>query len=178
MKIALLIGAALLAAPAAAHPEHTPAAALSAGLLHPFSGLDHLLAMLGIGLWSGQQKQGLALPAVFLAAMAAGALALGAVALPPAGEFSLAAGVALIGALVAAGVRVPAWAAGSFVASLALLHGQAHGSELPALASAAGYLLASAALLMAGRVAARAPWQRAGGALIGLAGLGLLAGFA
>ncbi|HEY0064111.1 MAG TPA: HupE/UreJ family protein, partial [Telluria sp.] len=89
-------------------------------------------------------------------------------------ESALAATVLVIGVLLAA-ARLSAAAACAIVGLFALLHGQAHGRELPALASAAGYLLSSAVLLMAGRAIGQ---TRRVGALIASAGLCLLAGTA
>jgi urease accessory protein len=178
MKTVFAILATLVALPAAAHAEPGMHAAFTAGLVHPLTGLDHLLGMLAIGLWSAQQKRSTSLPMVALAAMALGALASSGAALPLAGELSLAAGVVLLGALLACGMRVPAWAATALVASLSLVHGQAHGAELQGAASAAGYLIASALRVCTGQLAARLPLQRPAGLAIGALGLGLLAGFA
>lgn len=161
----------LIALPAAAHSGHAPETGFAAGLVHPLMGLDHLLAMLGIGLWSRQQNQPLSLPLTFIAMMALGAFFQTGLALP---ESSIAATVLITGILVAA-VKLPAGAAVIVVGLFALLHGQAHGRELPALASAAGYLLSSAALLMIGRSLGN---PRLVGAAIGGAGLCLLAGVA
>lgn len=162
----------LIALPVAAHPEHLPAAGFAAGFAHPLTGLDHLLAMLGVGLWSRQQKQGALLVPAFLLAMAIGAAA--QLQLPLL-EGGIALTVALIGAMLWAALRLPAAAAMMVVAGFALLHGVAHGREVSGIASGAGFLLASAALLMAGRL----PWAerigRNAGAAIGAAGLCLLA---
>lgn len=168
MKRYLSIVLLLACVPAAAHSGHGELAGFGAGIAHPFSGLDHLLAMIGIGLWSRRQAQPLAMPLTFIAMMALGALVQLPLALP---ETALAASVLAIGVLLAA-ARLPKGAALCVVALFALLHGQAHGRELPALAAAAGYLLSSALLLVAGRCLGR---PRLAGALIGAAGLGLLA---
>jgi urease accessory protein len=177
MRIVFAVCIALVALPTAAHSDPGGIAAMSAGLLHPLTGLDHLLAMVGIGLWGRQQQtHGLAL--VFLAGMVASALAFGGAALPAAGELSLAGGVALVGTLVAVGRKAAQWAAYALVALLGLLHGQAHAAEVPTLAGAAGFLLSSAALLMTGRLLAASSLQRKAGMAIGVSGIGLLAGFA
>jgi urease accessory protein len=171
MKRYLPLALCLIALPSAAHSGHAPAIGLLAGLSHPLMGLDHLLAMLGIGLWSRRQEQPLSLPLTFIAMMAIGAFSQTGLPLP---ESALAATVLVTGALVAA-VKLPAGAAVAVVSVFALLHGQAHGRELPELASAAGYLLTSAGLLLIGRSLGRA---RLVGAVIGAAGLCLLAGAA
>jgi len=169
--LALALGAAL---PAAAHPGHE-ALGFGAGFAHPFTGIDHLLAMLAAGLWSRQQGHSASLSAAFLMAMAAGAI----VQLPlPALEAGIAATVLLLGVLAAAALRPPRGVALALIAAFAFLHGQAHGRELAGLASGAGFLLASAVLLAAGAMLARLKMDRVVGAAIGAAGLCLLAGFA
>lgn len=172
MKKLLTLVLFLIALPAAAHPDHASAAGFAAGFAHPFTGLDHLLAMFGVGLWSRRQQHGAALPLTFLLVMAAGAFA--QVELPLL-EGSIAATLAVLGLVLVAALRLPAGAALVMVAGFAFLHGVAHGREVPGVASAAGFLLASAALLMAGRL----PWaertSRFAGGAIGAAGLCLLA---
>ncbi|MES3022332.1 MAG: HupE/UreJ family protein [Pseudomonadota bacterium] len=148
MKKTLAITLCLIALPAAAHGDHSGASGFVAGLAHPFTGIDHLLAMLGIGIWSGRQNQRWTLPLCFLLMMAVGAYAQGAT-LPF--EPAILSSALLVGALLLAKVRLPAGLAIAFVSGCALLHGQAHGSELPGLAAGAGYLGASALLLLAGR---------------------------
>ena len=165
LAFALCLSVAL---PAAAHPDHA-GAGLLAGFAHPFTGFDHLLAMLGVGLWSRQQGRVALLPA-FVLMMAAGAL----IQIDVPVEMGIAASVALIGALLAAAVRLPAGAALALVGAFAFLHGQAHGRELPQLASAAGFLLASGGLLLAGRALGSPVVSRVAGAAIGAAGLCLL----
>lgn len=146
MKKHLALALCLVALPAAAHPGHADMTSFAAGLMHPFTGLDHLLAMLGIGMWASKQQQPLAMPLTFIAMMALGAYAQIGVAAP---ESWIAASVLLIGVLLAA-ARLPAAVSIMVVAAFALLHGQAHGRELPGMSSGAGYLLASATLLLLG----------------------------
>ena len=146
MKKYLALALCLIALPAAAHPGHAEASGFLAGLAHPFSGLDHLLAMLGIGMWSRKQEQPLALPLTFIGMMALGAFAQIGLAAP---DSWIAASVLLTGVLLAS-KRLPPAVAMVVVGLFALLHGQAHGRELPGLSCAAGYLLASAALLLLG----------------------------
>ncbi|SHG99738.1 HupE/UreJ family protein [Massilia sp. CF038] len=171
MKRLLLPALCLIALPAAAHGGHAPEPGFLAGLLHPFSGADHLLAMLGVGMWSRRQGQPLSLPLTFLAMMALGAFLQTGLPLP---ESALAASVLVLGVLLAA-ARLPSAMACIVVGLFAVLHGQAHGCELPAMASAAGYLLSSAALLLAGRAIGQTRWVSA---LMASAGLCLLAGTA
>jgi len=141
----------LLALPAMAHPGHGAGAGFLAGLAHPFTGIDHLLAMLGVGIWGGQQRRGLAQPATFLGMMLFGALAGMAGLTVPGLETGIAATVVLVGLAIALALAVPNWLAVGLVGIFALAHGNAHGQELPAAAAALGFMLASAILLFAGR---------------------------
>lgn len=150
----VLAGAALslLAMPAFAHPGHGESLGFFDGLAHPFTGLDHLLAMLGLGLWGGQQRRSLAQPATFLGMMLVGALAGMAGLTVPGLETGIAATVALTGLAIALALSLPGWLATSLVGLFALAHGNAHGRELPSASAAVGFMLASAVLLMAGRL--------------------------
>jgi urease accessory protein len=152
-RIAFL--AALLAPlPALAHPGGDHVHGLLAGFVHPFGGLDHLVAMLAVGLWAGMLGGAarMLLPACFLTAMLAG-LALGALGMAlPMVEGGILASVIVLGALVCVAARVPVAAATVLVALAGLLHGQAHGTEMAggAVGYAIGMVAASALLLAAG----------------------------
>jgi len=180
---ALLAG---LAGAAQAHPGHG-ATSLMEGLSHPF-GLDHLLAMVAVGVWSvsalpqGKAWQG---PATFLLALVASA-ALGAAGVsPPFLEQGVALSVVLFGAMLVLARRPVSTSLGlGLVAAAASLHGLAHGAETPAsgfAGYAAGFLLTTAALhtggVFAGLGIRRALSERSGwalgglGALLGAAGL-------
>ncbi|WP_197065243.1 HupE/UreJ family protein [Massilia sp. 9096] len=175
-----LAGLAALAfsLPAAAHPGHGETG-FAAGLLHPLTGLDHLLALLAVGLWSrrrGFQGHGGVLAPAFLVAMALGA-STGLV--PPALETSVAATVLLLGALAASGLRMAPQMATLLAGGCGFLHGLAHGQELSGMASGAGFLLASALVIGIGALIGhrlRPGLSRIAGAAIGAAGLCLLAG--
>lgn len=157
MKTPLIAaGLALMPAAALAHPGHGPeAGAFAHGLLHPLTGLDHLLAMVAVGLWAALAggRALWALPLAFVAAMLAG-FGLGAAGIAlPAVEPAILASVVVIGALVALAVRLPLPAAVALVALFGLAHGHAHGTEGPAAGLAgyaAGFTLATAALHAAG----------------------------
>jgi len=175
---ALLAAMTLLTAlPAAAHPGHGTGSGFLAGLLHPVTGIDHLLALLAVGLWSRQQRHGVVLAPTFLVLMALGAASAGGVVLP-ALELSIAATVLLLGALAACAPelqrRVPPSIAVATVGACAFVHGLAHGNELGGTASSAGFLLASALLMLAG-AATGERLRRLVGAAIGSAGVWLLA---
>jgi len=181
--LALLLTPAL----AFAHPGHGDNG-LVAGLGHPIAGLDHLLAMLAVGLWAAQQQGAArwALPCTFVASMLLGGM-LGFEGLElPGLESGIAASVLALGLAVALAMRPPLSLAVIATALFALFHGVAHGLELPGMSSpwayAAGFVAATAALHGAGfamvRVLPRAaaPLVRLAGAASAAAGVWLLAG--
>ncbi len=179
---------ALLLAPtlALAHPGHGDNG-LMAGIGHPIGGLDHLLAMLAVGLWAAQQQGAArwALPCTFVATMLIGGV-LGFAGLNlPAMESGIAASVLALGLAVALAVRPPLVLAMVSTAAFALFHGVAHGLELPEMSNpwayAAGFVVATAALHAVGYAAVRllpqaaAPLVRLAGAASAAAGVWLLA---
>lgn len=139
------------AQPASAHPGHF-GHEFGDGALHPLFGLDHLLAMVAVGLLAARLG-GAAIwqvPATFLGTMLAGGI-LGALGLPvPAAEYAIALSVLVLGLLVALGRTVsPQWAM-LLVGAFALFHGHAHAAELAGEGSfggyASGFLLSTAML--------------------------------
>jgi urease accessory protein len=146
-----LVLAGLTPSIAEAHPG-LHAHGFADGFAHPFTGLDHLCAMVAVGYWAaslGGSARWIA-PAAFVCLMAMGALlGLNAVALP-AVEYGIAASVVALGLLVAFDVRMPVAAAAALVGGFALFHGYAHGSEMPAASNAlyygGGFLLATVML--------------------------------
>jgi urease accessory protein len=148
--------ALVLSSTAVAHTGTGLAGGFVPGFLHPFSGLDHLLAMICVGLWGAFLGRPLihVLPVVFPALMVSGA-ALGMFAVPvPPVAIGIALSVLVLGSCIALGVRAPVWAASLIVAVFALFHGYAHGKELPSAADpigySAGFTLATGALHVAG----------------------------
>jgi urease accessory protein len=129
--------------PSAAHPGHGTGFAVVDGFLHPLMGIDHILAMVGVGLWAGL-KGGPARwlwPVAFIVVMALGGLAgFQGVALPYAEALILASVVGL-GAATGLGWLPPVAVGASVCGLFAIAHGHAHGSELPLGASAVGYML-------------------------------------
>jgi len=126
------------------------------GFSHPFGGLDHVLAMIAVGIWAAQMG-GRAIwlvPTVFVVVMVLGGL-LGIVALP---LFFIEHGIALSllvsGGLIAAAIRLPFFMSISLISVFALCHGFAHGNEmLPSLSVfsyATGFALATALLHLCG----------------------------
>jgi len=113
------------------------------GLAHPTSGLDHVCAMLAVGLWAAQMggRSVWAVPLTFVGVMAlGGALPVLGIGLPFV-EQGIVLSVLLLGALIAASVRLPLLLSSSMVGLFALWHGHAHGAEMPELVSGAGYAL-------------------------------------
>lgn len=165
----------------------------AAGFGHPFSGLDHLLAMVAVGLWAAQRGGRLmvALPAVFVGVMMLGG-AVAVAGLPvPFVESGIAASVLILGLLVAAAAKFPAAPSLALVALFAVFHGHAHGTELPSgmngAAYTAGFALATALLHVVGIAlavgaqkaldASTQQWAlRAGGGLVTVAGALIFAG--
>lgn len=126
----------LLLAPscAFAHIESAQATSFVTGLQHPWSGLDHVLAMIAVGLWGAQLGNPAiwVLPVTFPLVMALGAL-LGLLGMPlPGIEIGIAASAILLGAMVVAEVRPKLIVAVLLVGFFAIFHGHAHGTELPA----------------------------------------------
>lgn len=149
----------VMATAAEAHTGHGATNAFTAGLAHPLGGLDHLLAMVAVGLWAGIAG-GRALwlwPASFVGAMLIGG-GLGMAGVPmPLVEQGIVGSVIVIG-LAAALAFSPNLMVGMAIAALAgLFHGHAHGTEVPADASGVAYSVgfaAATALLHAGGIAA------------------------
>lgn len=178
---------ALFAGTALAHPGHESTSFFS-GFGHPIGGLDHLLAMLAVGLLAARQagRARWALPVAFVAAMLGGAglSALG-VALP-AVESGIALSVLVLGLLIAFVAKLPVAVAAPLVALFALFHGHAHHAEMgdgSLFAFTAGFTLATVLLHAAGFVFARVlpdsvaalRVKRAVGGFIAVAGALLLA---
>lgn len=147
---ALLILAGLVAPTAWAHPGNG-VGGFAVGLAHPFAGIDHLLALLAVGVWAARQ-QGEArwvIPLFVLLAMAAGTQAAFAGLALPAVEPMIAASLVVLGLAVANGTRLPSSAGIGLASLFAFLHGHAHGSEAAGAAMGAyigGMLLAGVAL--------------------------------
>ncbi len=127
--------------PAAAHTEAGVAGGLLSGFLHPMTGLDHLVAMVAVGLWGAQLGAPAiwVLPVCFPSVMAVGGL-LGIAGVPlQLTELVIAASALVLGVVVATALRLPFWAAAVVVGVFALFHGYAHGLELPGAANPLAY---------------------------------------
>jgi len=130
----LLVSLTLWPLAAWAHVESGSAGGFLSGLAHPVSGLDHVVAMVAVGLWGAQL--GLpalwVLPVAFPMLMAFGGM-LGLIGAPlPGVEIGIALSAVVLGALVLGRVRLPLAAAVIVVACFAVFHGHAHGTELQA----------------------------------------------
>ncbi len=120
---------------------------LLTGFLHPITGLDHLAAMLAVGVWSAMTTKRLwVAPLSFAALLLAGALMAQAGVAFPAIEPMIAASMLVVGLLLAAQVKLPEAAGAVLVGTFALFHGAAHGQELAAGAALAGIVLGTAVL--------------------------------
>jgi len=195
-KPAHLLAAVLILAPATAF-AHTGAGSSSGfahGFAHPMTGLDHVLAMVAVGLlaWQIGGRALWMVPLSFVVAMAAGG-ALGVAGWDlPAVEIGIALSVVALGAVVAIGLKLPTAVAVALAAAFAVFHGHAHGAEMPqdasGLAYGAGFMIATALLHLAGiGVGIGIGWLsrsvgpavvRASGAAIAVVGLGILVGIA
>ncbi len=138
----------LAATTALAHPGHGLGDSLARGLAHPFVGLDHLLAMVGLAAWAVRKDDVRRSAGVFLGALGLG-LALGALGLGlPAVELGIAGSVIVFGLLAVAAPRLSEGAALGLVSAFAMLHGQAHGSEVGGLAGSLAVLAGSSVALL------------------------------
>ena len=186
---ALALPAALWSHAAQAHTSSALAGGFIAGFSHPFSGLDHLLAMVAVGLWGAFLGRPLiaVLPVIFPAVMALGALLAMLGMPPPPIELGIAVSVLALGLAIAAAWRAPVWLACAIVAVFALFHGFAHGTEIPSLADpiaySTGFMLATGSLHIAGiglgtinQIRGGARITRGIGAAIALAGVYFLYG--
>ncbi len=154
MRVVLTIILAVAAAtlPALAHVGTGSGIAMLDGLAHPLLGPDHLLAMIGVGLWAGVTGGNARWlwPLAFVAMMAIGGIvALAGINLPHV-EAIILASIIGIGAALAWGTAPPVAIGAALCGLFAIAHGHAHGTELPLGVSAAGYvagfMLATAAL--------------------------------
>jgi urease accessory protein len=183
-RMIALVALCLFAGTASAHTGHHAITGFLSGLGHPLSGLDHLLAMIAIGLWAAQQggRALWAVPAAFVGTMLlGGGLALGEVALPHI-ETGIAASVLVLGLLVATRQRWGVAAGMAIAAGFALVHGYAHGLEMPQATSPAlyalGFVLVTAFLHGVGIAASRIGRYatQAAGVAIAASGLAMLFG--
>ena len=178
-----------LTSSAYAHTGEGGANGFLAGILHPLTGFDHLLAMVAVGIWGATLGTPLvwALPVVFPMLMVVGGV-LGIAGVPlPFIESGIATSVVVLGLAIAMAWRAPVPVALAIVAAFGVFHGYAHGAELPDAASpaayVAGFVLCTGALHLTGvaigtlkRLPKGEQALRASGALIAAAGVWIFAG--
>ena len=175
---------AAIALPAMAHVQAGQATGFLTGFLHPISGLDHVLAMVAVGLWGAQLGAPAIwlLPVTFPIVMAFGGL-LGLLGVPlPGVEIGIAASAILLGVAVMTERKLPLIAAAVLVGFFAIFHGHAHGTELPpgqsGLLYSLGFVVATGCLHAIGiAIGAIHRWPagqvalRLAGGCVGLAGI-------
>ncbi|MBX2805417.1 MAG: HupE/UreJ family protein [Hyphomicrobiales bacterium] len=187
----LAIGALACLAPetASAHLEDGALGGFQSGFTHPIIGVDHLLAMLAVGIWGAQMggRNVWTLPVTFPLIMAAGGIiGISGIALPYV-ELSIALSVFVLGLAIGFAWKAPEWIALLLIAIFAIFHGYAHGVELPQAVDPAsysmGFVVATGAIHLVGigigLLLAR-PWKgqlsRLLGGAIALTGLYFAAG--
>ncbi|EPE94975.1 HupE/UreJ family protein [Rhizobium grahamii] len=175
-----------------AHPGDGQTLGFFHGFVHPVAGLDHVLAMVLVGIlaWQLGGRALFAVPTAFVSLMALGG-ALGAAKISvPFVETGIALSVIVLGAAIAIEIWMPVALATGAVGLFAVFHGHAHGLEMPEaagrIAYAAGFLVATAILhglgILVGWLIGKATERhgkivtRAGGSIAALAGFGLLTG--
>ncbi len=183
----LLLLLLVLPSTASAHSESGGIGGFISGFKHPLTGLDHVVAMVAVGLW-GAFLGGRAmwtLPVVFPMVMAFGGAA-GVLGIPlPGVETGIALSGIVLGLMVCLAAKPPLWVAIVIVGIFAIFHGHAHGTELPSAANpitfAVGFVVSTGLLHLAGiafGLLVKWPWGRfavrTGGVVIALVGFGFL----
>ena len=179
----------MMAGPALAHSEKGEAIDFWSGFTHPLFGLDHVVAMVAVGLWGAflGPPALYTLPVVFPLVMAIAGAA-GVIGLPLGGiETGIALSAIALGAMVAFAAKPPLWVAALLVGGFAVFHGYAHGAELPigadAISFSMGFVIATGMLHLCGiAFGALSQWPagrvavRAAGGVIALIGVAFLTG--
>jgi urease accessory protein len=180
LTLASIVAFTMVPTMSMAHPGHGVGQEFMTGVLHPLSGLDHILMIVAVSAWASLlQPAGRVMVATCLALF----VAMGAVlSTAPAPEPLLEAAIALTvvgsGILLALGRRWPLWATGTVAALFAMIHGLAHGAEgpatslgyVPGLAIATGSF-ALAVSFLAARMQSQRIWLRLAGGIGAIAGL-------
>jgi urease accessory protein len=182
MPIAIAIAIVALATPALAHSGEALAGGFIGGFAHPIVGVDHLVAMVAVGL-SGAFLGAPAiwlLPVVFPLVMAGGGV-IGILGVPiPGVEAGIAVSAIVFGLMIALALRPPLWIAAGLVGVFAVFHGHAHGAELPpgadAVAYSAGFVIATGMLHLAGIAFGRFVRWPAGRIAVRVAGAAIAVG--
>jgi urease accessory protein len=192
LSVLSALASVIVPATAYAHVGAGSPSGFTYGFLHPIGGLDHVLAMVAVGILAANLggRALWAVPATFVAVMAFGGfLGVQQIGLPFV-EIGIALSVVMFGLLVALRINWPVSAAMALVAIFAVFHGHAHGTEMPletsGTAYAAGFMIATALLHVTGILAGFALqkadslyWHRTAqvsGSMMAIAGAGLLTG--
>jgi urease accessory protein len=162
---------------ASAHVGH-PHQSFADGAVHPVTGLDHILAMIGVGLWAAQLggRAKWIVPAAFVGSMVIGGIVQWMGVNIPQVETGIATSVLVLGLLIATSFKLPIWAASTVVGLFAICHGAAHAGEFEgssAVLYSVGFVIATAMLhavgialgLMMSKAKADAFVRVAGGAM-------------
>jgi urease accessory protein len=185
--LCLLAAFAVTATPAFAHANTGVGVGFVSGFGHPLTGIDHILAMVAVGIWGTQLGRPAIwlLPVTFPLVMSIGGV-LGVRGVPiPGVEIGVAASAVVLGVMILLAARPPLWVAAALVGAFAIFHGHAHGTELPKaaypLAYGVGFVLSTGVLHVTGitlglidRWPIGARSLRGIGAAIGASGLYLL----
>lgn len=172
----LLVTLLASATPAFAHTQQGQAQGFLTGLRHPISGLDHVLAMISVGIWGAQLGRPALwlLPVTFPMVMAVGGF-LGLIGVPvPGVEIGVALSALVLGLMVALEAKPPPVVAAALVGAFAVFHGHAHGTELPpgqsGLTYSIGFVVATGCLHGVGILLGVVYRWRTGKAALRLAG--------
>jgi urease accessory protein len=179
----------VLSTPALAHTGEGLSGGFIAGFLHPIAGLDHVTAMVAVGILGAFLGRPAiwVLPVVFPLVMAFGGV-IGIMGIPvPYIETGIALSSVVLGIFIVLALKMPLWFAAIIVGAFAIFHGYAHGTELPnaanPLAYSVGFVISTGLLHIAGigigeliRWPAGVIVARAIGGIIALAGVGFLTG--
>ncbi len=131
--LSVLVGFFAFTSPAHAHVQQGQAVSFLTGFGHPWSGLDHVLAMIAVGLWGAQLGNPAmwTLPIIFPLVMSFGAM-MGLLGIPlPGIEIGIAVSAIVLGIMVLGEIRTKLIVAATLVGCFAIFHGHAHGTELP-----------------------------------------------
>ena len=176
-----LCASILLALPVStfAHPQSGLAVGFKSGFLHPLSGLDHILAMVSVGIWGAQLGKPAIwlLPVTFPMVMAFGGV-VGVRGVPlPGVEVGVALSALVLGLMIALSARPPLWCAAVIVGIFAIFHGYSHGTELPhaaqPLAFGIAFVLATGMLHVFGILLGTIHRWPFGARILRLAGVGV-----
>jgi len=175
--VGALVVLGMAATPLWAHPGHE-APGLAGGIMHPFTGLDHLLAFVGAGIWLARldKRRAIGAAAALIGALLVGAV-LGASELMAGIEPMLAITVVLVGLVIVCAVELPLPVFIAMFIAFGLFHGAAHGAELSSrqVSTLLGIVLGSTCLLGVGWTGGKALRRLVGESSVELAGGGIAA---